>query len=153
MFLPRTTLRTTISQFRPFSTSTSRRMRVVPVPVRSDNYAYLLIDDASKQAAAVDPYDMTKVQAAAQEEGVQIIANLTTHHHYDHSGGNKVCSQNAHLAGFQLTLFRIMYVCLSQRNVSCSLTSRTFKGCSISWDTRLRRVSSESSTHTSREGQ
>lgn len=66
-------------------------MKIVPVPVRSDNYAYLLIDETTKQAAAVDPYDMKKVQSAAEKEGVQIVANLTTHHHYDHSGGNKVC--------------------------------------------------------------
>ena len=65
-------------------------MKIVPVPVRSDNYAYLLIDDSTKKAAAVDPYDMKKVQAAAEQEGVQIVANLTTHHHHDHSGGNKV---------------------------------------------------------------
>ena len=29
--------------------------RVVPVPVLSDNYAYLLIDEATKECAAVDP--------------------------------------------------------------------------------------------------
>ncbi|EMD38484.1 hypothetical protein CERSUDRAFT_113657 [Gelatoporia subvermispora B] len=64
-------------------------MKVVPVPVREDNYAYLLIDDASNKAAAVDPYDVPKVQAAAQQAGVQIVAGITTHHHYDHSGGNE----------------------------------------------------------------
>ncbi|KAL5511724.1 GLO2 [Sanghuangporus vaninii] len=47
-------------------------MKIVPVPVRSDNYAYLLIDDTTNQAAAVDPYDMKKVQAAAEKEGVEI---------------------------------------------------------------------------------
>ncbi|EJD05748.1 hydroxyacylglutathione hydrolase [Fomitiporia mediterranea MF3/22] len=65
-------------------------MKVVPVPVRSDNYAYLLIDDSTNKAAVVDPFDMTKVQAAAAEQGVDLVANLTTHHHFDHSGGNKV---------------------------------------------------------------
>lgn len=64
-------------------------MRVVPVPVRSDNYAYLLIDEPSNKAVAVDPYDVEKVSAAASKEGVQIIGGLTTHHHHDHSGGNK----------------------------------------------------------------
>lgn len=63
-------------------------MRVIPVPNQSDNYAYLLIDDASKTAAAVDPFDIPKVTAAAEKEGVKIVAGITTHHHADHSGGN-----------------------------------------------------------------
>ncbi|KAG8882545.1 Cytoplasmic glyoxalase II, partial [Tulasnella sp. 403] len=63
-------------------------MRIVPVPVRSDNYAYLLIDEKTKEAAAVDIYDVDKVRLKAEEEGVKITALLTTHHHADHSGGN-----------------------------------------------------------------
>lgn len=65
-------------------------MKIIPVPVRDDNYAYLLIDEASKTAAAVDPYDVTKVAAAAEANDVQIVAGITTHHHYDHAGGNQV---------------------------------------------------------------
>jgi len=65
-------------------------MKITAVPVREDNYAYLLIDDATKVAAAVDPYDVDKVTAAADSLGVQLVAALTTHHHFDHSGGNKV---------------------------------------------------------------
>ncbi|PCH38274.1 hydroxyacylglutathione hydrolase [Wolfiporia cocos MD-104 SS10] len=64
-------------------------MRVLPVPVREDNYAYLLIDDVSNKAAAVDPYDVPKVAAAAEKAGVEIVAGITTHHHFDHSGGNQ----------------------------------------------------------------
>lgn len=56
-------------------------MRVVPVPVRSDNYAYLLIDETTNKAAAVDPYDVTKVKAQAEKEGVTLAALITTHHH------------------------------------------------------------------------
>ena|ERR1700722_3013716 len=65
-------------------------MKIVPVPVRNDNYAYLLIDDATQQAAVVDPYDFPKLETAVQKLGVKITAALTTHHHFDHSGGNKV---------------------------------------------------------------
>jgi hydroxyacylglutathione hydrolase len=66
-------------------------MKIVPVPVRDDNYAYLIIDEPSNKAAAVDPYDVSKVVAAAEANGVEIIAGITTHHHFDHSGGNNVC--------------------------------------------------------------
>lgn len=78
-----------LSLVRSFSASLATRMKVIPVPVRNDNYAYLLVDTATSQAAAVDPYDVPKVQAAAEKAGVQIVANITTHHHVDHSGGNK----------------------------------------------------------------
>jgi hydroxyacylglutathione hydrolase len=63
--------------------------RVVPVPVLSDNYAYLLIDERDKIAAAVDPAEPKKVLAAAEKEGVPIKAIYTTHHHWDHAGGNE----------------------------------------------------------------
>ena len=65
-------------------------MKVIPVPVRSDNYAYLLVDEESKKTVAVDPYDVPKVASAAQGLGVEIVACITTHHHDDHSGGNHV---------------------------------------------------------------
>lgn len=75
-------------QRRPFQFRTF--MKVVPVPVRKDNYAYLLIDESSNVAAAIDPYDIAKVTSAAEKLGVNIVAAITTHHHDDHAGGNKV---------------------------------------------------------------
>mmetsp|Transcript_36984 Transcript_36984/g.58180 ORF Transcript_36984/g.58180 Transcript_36984/m.58180 type:complete len:264 (-) Transcript_36984:122-913(-) len=64
-------------------------MKVVPVPVHDDNFAYLLIDEASKKAAAVDPAVAPPVINKAEELGVKIDCVLTTHHHWDHAGGNK----------------------------------------------------------------
>mmetsp|Transcript_14631 Transcript_14631/g.24373 ORF Transcript_14631/g.24373 Transcript_14631/m.24373 type:complete len:273 (-) Transcript_14631:409-1227(-) len=55
----------------------------------SDNHMYLIIDAATKQAAAVDPVDARECVQAAAAEGVTIVMALTTHHHYDHAGGNK----------------------------------------------------------------
>lgn len=75
---------------RDIRTTARTAMKVVPIPVRSDNYAYLLIDEASKKAAAVDPYDVPKVVSSAQGLGVEIVACITTHHHDDHCGGNPV---------------------------------------------------------------
>lgn len=67
----------------------SSRMRVIPVPCRSDNYMYILVDEATKTTAVVDPYDPEKLAAAANAAGVTIGTHLfTTHHHADHSGGN-----------------------------------------------------------------
>lgn len=68
-------------------------MRVVVVPVLADNYAYLIIDDASKEALAVDPAEAAIVLAKAAEEGVKVAGVLTTHHHADHAGGNNEMSR------------------------------------------------------------
>ncbi|CAM9332322.1 unnamed protein product [Ectocarpus sp. 4 AP-2014] len=62
---------------------------VIPVPILSDNYAYLLIDPVTKKAACVDPAEPEKVIAAAQARGVEISTLLCTHKHWDHSGGNE----------------------------------------------------------------
>lgn len=63
--------------------------QVIPVQARSDNWMYLVVDEASGEAAVVDPYDATKINAAAAEQGVNVTALITTHHHHDHSGGNE----------------------------------------------------------------
>lgn len=73
MFLPRSASVLT-SVGRLFSTSFANKMKIVPVPVRSDNYAYLLIDESTNKAAVVDPFDVPKVQAAAEKAGVELIA-------------------------------------------------------------------------------
>ncbi|KAG8909179.1 Cytoplasmic glyoxalase II [Tulasnella sp. 408] len=63
-------------------------MQIIPVPNQSDNYAYLLVDEETEEAAAIDIFDVPKVTAKAKEENVKITSLLTTHHHRDHSGGN-----------------------------------------------------------------
>lgn len=63
-------------------------MRIVQVPVLSDNIAYLIIDEKTGVAAAVDPAEPEKVLEAAKKEGATIKLVLTTHHHWDHAAGN-----------------------------------------------------------------
>jgi hydroxyacylglutathione hydrolase len=63
-------------------------MRIVPVPCLKDNYAYLVICEATGEAVAVDPSDAGPVLEAAEREGVKLRAVWNTHHHWDHVGGN-----------------------------------------------------------------
>lgn len=69
--------------------SIRRMSRVVQVPVLDDNYAYLLIDTDNNVAAAIDPANPEKILSAAERENVKVISILTTHHHWDHAGGNE----------------------------------------------------------------
>lgn len=48
-----------------------RSMKVLPYPARSDNWMYLVIDDASQEAAVVDPYDAPNISNAVKEKGVK----------------------------------------------------------------------------------
>ena len=63
-------------------------MRIVPVPVLLDNYAYLVIAN-SGVAAVVDPSEAKPVLDAVAREGANLRAIWNTHHHWDHVGGNR----------------------------------------------------------------
>lgn len=63
--------------------------RVIPVPILSDNFAYLVVDPQTGKAACVDPAEPAKVLAAAQREGIKLSTLLCTHKHWDHAGGNE----------------------------------------------------------------
>ena len=63
-------------------------MDVVPVPQLQDNYAYLLVDTATRQAAVVDCAEAGPVLRAVEQHQVRLTTVLATHHHYDHVGGN-----------------------------------------------------------------
>jgi hydroxyacylglutathione hydrolase len=64
-------------------------VRVVPVEQLADNYAYLVIDDSAGVAGVVDVAEAGPVLAAATRENVRLVAILSTHHHFDHVGGNE----------------------------------------------------------------
>lgn len=64
-------------------------MKIVHVPCLEDNYSYLIIDEKTNQGAAVDPVEPEKVLGVAKDHGVDLKLVLTTHHHWDHAGGNE----------------------------------------------------------------
>ena len=64
-------------------------MQVIPIPQLSDNYAYLVIDEDTRKAGIVDCAEAEPVLRKVRETGVDLVAILPTHHHYDHVGGNE----------------------------------------------------------------
>lgn len=64
-------------------------MSVKILPALSDNYMYLIICNKTKEAAIVDPVNPETVLEAVKNENVQLKSVLTTHHHWDHAGGNE----------------------------------------------------------------
>jgi len=63
-------------------------VQVVTVPILSDNYSYLIVDRKKGVSAVVDPAEPRTMIEAAEKEDVELTTVLTTHHHWDHAGGN-----------------------------------------------------------------
>lgn len=65
-------------------------MEIVRVPVLSDNYSWLVHDEASGETIVVDPGEAAPVEAAAAARGWTVGAVWLTHWHPDHIGGADV---------------------------------------------------------------
>jgi hydroxyacylglutathione hydrolase len=63
-------------------------MRVERVPTLRDNYTYLVIDDATNEAAVIDAPEAAPVIARVERLGVRVTKVMSTHHHLDHSCEN-----------------------------------------------------------------
>ncbi|RFU31257.1 hypothetical protein B7463_g5053, partial [Scytalidium lignicola] len=59
----------------------------------SDNYAYLVVDDKTKDAVIIDPANPDEVAPVLKQQikdgKINLTAIVNTHHHWDHAGGNK----------------------------------------------------------------
>ncbi|HZY58191.1 MAG TPA: hydroxyacylglutathione hydrolase [Candidatus Binataceae bacterium] len=63
-------------------------MAIIAVPQLSDNFAYLVVDDATKECGVVDCAEAGKVLAEVKRQGLNLTTVLSTHWHFDHVGGN-----------------------------------------------------------------
>ncbi len=61
-------------------------LQIHPVPAFSDNYLWLLFDEAG-DAFVVDPGDAEPVLAFLAAQRLRLAGILITHHHLDHTGG------------------------------------------------------------------
>lgn len=62
-------------------------LSALTIPMLSDNYAWILRDDASGAIAFVDPAEPAAAIAAVDQLGGRLDLILLTHHHDDHIGG------------------------------------------------------------------
>ncbi|CAH0383142.1 unnamed protein product [Bemisia tabaci] len=69
------------------------KMQVVVLPALEDNYMYLISDDNTKSAAVIDPVSPDLVLEEVNKRGLSLQSILTTHHHWDHDGGNEKLTQ------------------------------------------------------------
>lgn len=107
-------------------------LEIVPVPVLTDNYVWLIHDSESGETAAVDPSVGEPVLDAAAARGWQLTQVLNTHWHPDHTGGNAVI-QNA--TGAPITApAEAERVSKVDRIVAEGLRARVCGGEAVVWD-------------------
>jgi hydroxyacylglutathione hydrolase len=64
-------------------------MQVLTLHALADNYIFLILDDSGPEMAVVDPGDAAPVLKYLEDSGRRLTAILNTHHHGDHTGGNR----------------------------------------------------------------
>ncbi|OZJ06729.1 hypothetical protein BZG36_00343 [Bifiguratus adelaidae] len=95
-------------------------MKVIPIPVLEDNFSYILIDEKTKEAAIIDPAEPIKILNILSQTGAKLTTILTTHHHWDHSGGNiDLIAKKPGLAvyGADARIPEINYVCKDKEDI------------------------------------
>lgn len=62
-------------------------MRIEILPVLDDNYVFILVDETSLEAIAIDPGVATPVLEFVAEYDLKLLSIWLTHHHADHTAG------------------------------------------------------------------
>jgi hydroxyacylglutathione hydrolase len=64
------------------------RLTVAQFPCLSNNYGFLVRDEAAGLTAAIDTPDAKVIASVCEKRGWQLTHIFNTHHHADHAGGN-----------------------------------------------------------------
>ena len=69
-------------------------MKVITIPILSDNYSYLIIDKNNKTCSAVDPASPEEIMPYIEKKKLNLKNILNTHYHSDHTAGNLELKKN-----------------------------------------------------------
>lgn len=74
-------------------------LHLITIPCLKDNYAYLVVNAATKEALLVDAPEAAPIQATLEAEGLILTDILLTHHHGDHIDGVEALRGSARVIG------------------------------------------------------
>jgi len=87
----------------------AKNLEIFQLAVLEDNYIYILHDKDTKKTAVVDPSVAEPVQQFLYKKNWNLSFILNTHHHWDHTGGNRKLKKEweCKVAGFSQDAHRI----------------------------------------------
>jgi len=89
--------------------------RIVTVPCRTDNYAFLVHETATGATALVDAPEVAPIRAALAARGWRLSDILLTHHHADHVEGVPALRAGARVIGAAADAHRLPELDLAVR--------------------------------------
>jgi len=84
-------------------------IEIVQIPVWTDNYIYIIHENQSQKTAVIDPAEDININQVLKEKNWKLNFIFNTHHHLDHTGGNKKLKAqwNCEIYGYQNDAHRI----------------------------------------------
>ena len=84
-------------------------MRIEIIKCLKDNFSYLIIDEQNNSACVIDPSEASPIIDYVEKFKLNLKFILSTHHHFDHIGGNKELKKkyNLKVIGFEKDKERI----------------------------------------------
>ena len=73
-----------------FKTKKEKEIEILCFAILSDNYCYAIHDVSTKSITVIDPADPRPLIKYIEENQLKLTGILTTHKHWDHSGGNEI---------------------------------------------------------------
>jgi len=89
-----------VNRFSVLASVSDVTLHIERIPTLRDNYTYLLVCEATGEAAVVDAPEAAPVIQRATRAGVRVTKILSTHHHPDHSAANPELAKH-----FQVPVF------------------------------------------------
>ena len=77
-------------------------MNIDIIPCLNDNYSYLVKDDQTNTVAIIDPSEFGPCNEKINLKYKKLDFILTTHHHFDHVGGNTELKKKVWIKSFRI---------------------------------------------------
>jgi len=71
-----------------------KKIEIISIPALTDNYIWIIHNTETNLTSVIDPAEAKPVEKVLYEKGWELNQIINTHHHYDHTNGNRDLKNN-----------------------------------------------------------